>query len=194
MSKSDPERQALEIELKAAKARRDAMKSKYKFEKLVSFGDYISEDISEDFTRLKNKLNPIKYVTKLRNKMDPTRYVNSAKYKLPENWIKSNKYGITINIQPGVDIDAKSVNSVMKKIHELSQKYNLIYNSVDLYYKESEWSYDITHHIKLRLSDVKGSNEFGTEDGAIPSDIGDQIVSDFSKKFGNQENFFEEFS
>lgn len=94
-------------------------------------------------------------------------------------WNKESVFGINLNIQPGVYIKKSFVDKALEKISKLSKKWNLVYNSVDLYRVGKD------EFIKFRFSDIEGDSDYGTESGPIPRDIREEIISDVKSELGD---------
>jgi hypothetical protein len=94
-------------------------------------------------------------------------------------WNKESVFGMNLNIQPSVYIKRSLVDPTLEKISKLSKRWNLVYNSVDLYRVSKD------HFIKFRFSDIEGDSDYGTESGPIPIDIGEEIVLDVKRELGD---------
>jgi hypothetical protein len=94
-------------------------------------------------------------------------------------WNKESVFGMNLNIQPRVYIKRSLVDPTLEKISKLSKRWNLVYNSVDLYRVGKD------HFIKFRFSDIEGDSDYGTESGPIPIDIGEEIISEVKSELGD---------
>ena len=98
---------------------------------------------------------------------------------ISRKWNKESVFGMTLNIQPGVYIKRDLVDPTLQKISKLSKRWNLVYNSVDLYQVGKD------EFIKFRFSDIKGNSDYGTESGPIPIDIREEIISEVKSELGD---------
>lgn len=96
-------------------------------------------------------------------------------------WKKIKMRGISVNIQPGFESNAdldKKINEYIDRILDLTSRYNLVYDSIDLFKIKDSRS------IKFRVSDIPGNNKYGTG-GEIPEDIKVDIIKDIRKTFND---------
>lgn len=111
-------------------------------------------------------------------------YYKAGQFK----WKKINISGIDVNLQPGVTIEKSILDPAIEKIKKMAQEWFLLGNDCAVYGRKLGGS----NHIKFRISDCEGDNQYGTE-GQIPEDIKSEIISDFYKLFGKNGVEVDEF-